>query len=287
MKIQPQCHKCIYKQLINLMKLIPEDYVNKDQLYEKELAFLNNYNFDCTTPEAIADLYYDLLNKLEIKDLFKEEKKSHNKIALQLVEKMKLKNVIETNDDPLMTALKLSIAGNIIDFSVGYEINEDVISDSINRSLTEEINGLTSKQLISAVNKAQKILFLTDNAGEIVFDKLLIDLLPKEKITYVVKGMPAINDATIDDAKMVNMDNLVKVVDNGAKTQGTVLNCCSKEFKNLYNEADLIISKGQANYETLEQENKKIIFLLQAKCEIIANHLNVPLKSFVAKTNNI
>ena len=133
----------------------------------------------------------------------------------------------------------------------------------------------------NAIDQARQILYLGDNAGEIVFDRLLVEILPREKVTYVVKAHPIINDATIEDAKMAGITDLVEVIDNGDDTPGTVVENCSSEFQKRFEEADMIISKGQGNYETLNLVPKNIFFLLMAKCPVIAREIECKQGSLV------
>lgn len=142
----------------------------------------------------------------------------------------------------------------------------------INSYLLRKIKECEGILRIKFVQNYRKKFLLVYNAGEIVFDKLLIEQLPKERVTYVVKGGPLVNDATMMDAKEVGMDQLVKVIDNGCDGQGTILPMCSPEFLDEFDKADLIISKGQANFETLNHlKDKPIYYLLKAKCLHIAN----------------
>ncbi|MCK5255186.1 MAG: DUF89 family protein, partial [Deltaproteobacteria bacterium] len=122
-----------------------------------------------------------------------------------------------------------------------------------------------------------------DNAGEIVFDRLFIEQLPREKVTYVVRGEPIINDVTIEDAREVDMFELVDVIDNGSDAPGTILETCSHEFQKRFASSDLVIAKGQGNYETLSDINKRIFFLLQVKCPVIAKDIGFEVGSFVVK----
>ena len=124
-----------------------------------------------------------------------------------------------------------------------------------------------------SLSSAQSILYLGDNTGEIVFDQLLIQQLPMDRVTFVVRGKPIINDATMTDAVNTGMTNLVKVIDNGDDAPGTVLEACSDRFKRVYQDADIVIAKGQGNYETLSNSDKKIFFLLKAKCAVVAEHI--------------
>ena len=132
-----------------------------------------------------------------------------------------------------------------------------------------------------ATEQAEEIFYLTDNAGEIVLDRLLIEQLPYEKVTLVVKGKPVINDATIEDAELAGLPRIVHVIDNGSDGPGTILESCSQSFRDRFTNADLVIAKGQGNYETLSNINKNIFFLLKAKCPVIANHIGCEVGSFV------
>ena len=133
----------------------------------------------------------------------------------------------------------------------------------------------------NAVANAQRILYLTDNAGEIVFDRLLIEQLEPAQVTVAVRGRPIINDATLADARAVGLHELVEIIDNGSDAPGTLLDDCSQEFKRRFRAADLIIAKGQGNYETLSQERRNIYFLFKAKCSVIAEHAGVALGTHV------
>jgi hypothetical protein len=138
--------------------------------------------------------------------------------------------------------------------------------------------------LQKAIDAAKNILFLGDNAGEIVFDKLLIEQMPMDKISYAVKGFPIINDATMEDAIDTGMTGLVKVLDNGCDAPGTILELCSEKFQEVFRQADLVIAKGQGNYETLSGVNDKdIFFLLKVKCPVIAQDLECECGSIVVK----
>ena len=135
------------------------------------------------------------------------------------------------------------------------------------------------------MREAKDILYLGDNAGEIVFDRLFIEQMPHEKVTYVVRGEPIINDVTIEDAREVDMFDLVDVIDNGSDAPGTILETCSHEFQQRFASSDLVIAKGQGNYETLSDVNKRIFFLLQVKCPVIAKDIGFEVGSFIVKAN--
>ena len=189
-----------------------------------------------------------------------------------------------------MTGLKLhlhlAVAGNIIDFGAKHDYSDKQIHEEINKMLSTDLSNSHTEELKQEIDRAEKILYLGDNAGEIVFDKLFVEQLPKNKITFAVRGKPVINDATMEDAKAIGLTEIVKVIDNGAGYPGTVIESCSEEFQKIFNEADLIISKGQGNYETLSENKSNIFFLLKIKCDIVARDLNKSLGDFVVLKNN-
>jgi hypothetical protein len=127
----------------------------------------------------------------------------------------------------------------------------------------------------------RRVLYLGDNAGEIVFDRLLIEQMPREKVTFVVKGSPILNDVLIDDASFVGLTDLVEVIDNGADAPGTVLEVCSAAFRERFERADLIVAKGQGNFETLSDTDNNVFFLLRPKCAVLSRHLNCEIGRLV------
>jgi uncharacterized protein with ATP-grasp and redox domains len=195
-----------------------------------------------------------------------------------------LEEKVQHSPNPLDTAIRLAIAGNIIDMGVGFSprFEEKHLHESINHALGTPFNG-DIPVFSSAVQAADSILYLIDNAGEIAFDRLLISLLPKGKVTAVVKGTPIINDATMTDAEEVGLPSLVPVVENGSDGPGTIIGDCSESFLELFKRADLIIAKGQAHYETLSDENKDIFFILKVKCPVVARDLQCRIGDMILR----
>jgi hypothetical protein len=174
--------------------------------------------------------------------------------------------MITHSPDPLLTAAKLAVAGNSIDFGVQMEeIDlEKIISDVLSSSFAID----DYPQFLDAVTQSSRIVYLGDNAGEIVFDRLFIEQLMQKKkveISFVVRGAPIINDATIDDARMVGMDKVVKVISNGSDAPATLINDMSAELTDHLQRADMVIAKGQGNYEAWEEVNRKTCFICKGK----------------------
>lgn len=282
MKIKYDCMPCIVKQNIKLSKMFTDDVAQQEKIIKRGLETLSDYVFIESPPYITAKLCEYAANVTGITDPLKDDKAAHNQMAEVLIEKLELRQLILSSNWPFEKAVRLSIAGNIIDFSIGYTIDESLVNQSIQNSLKAPIYGEALASLEAAIQSAKKILFLADNAGEIVFDKLLISLLPKKKVTYVVKGKPIVNDATMVDVRATEMDKIVPVVSTGSGIQGTHLKDCDDAFVKLFNEADLIISKGQANFETLnDRTDKNIFFLLRAKCQCIAEEIGCKVNDFV------
>jgi len=200
-----------------------------------------------------------------------------------------LKQEINNSEDRLLAAVKLSIIGNIIDYGAKNSLDVPKEIDYLfqgNFTINNE-NNLTTfkyKQFKEALNKVNSIIYLADNAGEVVFDRLLIEELVKElgkEVIYVVKGKPIINDALIEDALFCGINKVAKITSSGSDAPGTILKYCSPEFIELYQDAQLIISKGQGNYEALPEEDRSIFFLFRAKCSVIAEDVSCDVGDMV------
>lgn len=214
---------------------------------------------------------------LNIDDPFREEKEESNRVALELYDKWKPK-VIES-ENPFNLALNLAIAGNIMDYGAS---NSFDIHKTIGRVIASDFAVDKSELLKQGLKKARKVLYLGDNAGEIVFDRLFIETIMLGNISFVVKGAPVLNDVTMDDSVQVGMHYAADVISNGYDAPSTILERCSREFQEEFRSADLIISKGQGNLEGLLSENDpRIFFLLLVKCDLIAEILGVKKGDFV------
>jgi len=189
--------------------------------------------------------------------------------------------IIENAGDPFETALRFALAGNNIDAGVGKPLNDAALNDALRKAAVTPIDHHAVEALRRAVDEAGDILYLADNAGEIFFDRLLLEQMPVEKITCVVRGGPVINDATLADARAAGLTDMLRVIDNGSDGPGTILGDCSPEFLRRYKGADLVIAKGQGNFETLSEEPRNIFFLLRAKCKVIASHIGCPQGTFL------
>jgi uncharacterized protein with ATP-grasp and redox domains len=273
------------RQALEAVRLVTDDSKIHEQVMRMVLSeTAASADFNESSPYMFEKIHKRIKEMLNCQDPYRRLKDKFNNDALSIYDS--LANIIEESDNPFETAMRIAIAGNVIDCSISIQIKEEQIKGAIKDSLEQPILFNTSDELKQAVHEAGKILYLGDNSGEIVFDKLLIQQMSPEKITYAVKGEPVLNDVTMEDAVSVGMSELVPVVDNGAGVPGTILKMCSPEFLKEYQAADLVISKGQGNYETLsEVTDKDIFFLLKAKCPVIAMDLNCQLGDLVVKKN--
>ncbi len=234
-----------------------------------------------SSPEIQRELNSLFCQLMDNSDPFFDEKKRSNHIASELYKDWKPK--VLRSQNPFDLALRLSVAGNIMDYGANRTFN---ITQTIAQVLEAEFSIDDSVQLKEEIRKANHILYLGDNAGEIVFDKLFIETMMHPNVTYVVRGNPILNDVTNADAVEVGMEKVADVISNGYDAPSTVLSKCSKRFLESYNNADLIISKGQGNLESLiDEQDPRIYFLLMAKCDVIAKRLNVAKGSFIVLKN--
>jgi len=227
------------------------------------------------SPPVMAQLIHRRLRQMVgVEDPYRQAKERLNRIALELLPALRVE--VQTANDPLSMAVRLAIAGNVIDMGIHGIVSEADVRQAIQHALEEPFLGEIVR-FRQAVAEAQTILYLADNAGEIAFDRLLIEQLGPERVTLVVRGAPVINDVTLADAQAVELDEIVTIIDNGSDAPGTLLDDCSPEFRRFFAEADLILAKGQGNYESLSDNPAPIFFLFKVKCAVIAAHVGQPL----------
>jgi uncharacterized protein with ATP-grasp and redox domains len=280
MKAQAECHRCFQRQMRDAAGLAGMTEDAAAALLEEVRQRLAATPL-ATNPAITASALHALLRERSANpDPYRAKKQEATAHALSLYPR--LKQLLQQAADPLDTAVRLAIAGNIIDLGVADSYD---LEASIERvlAITPAVDHMA--ELKSAIEQANNILYLGDNAGETVLDRLLIETLDKP-VTYVVKGAAAVNDATREDALDAGLDTVCEIIDNGAAAMGTLLAQCSEPFRRRFEQADLVIAKGMANFESLHGGRGNLFFLLQAKCAVVAAHLGVAEKSIVILENS-
>lgn len=273
-------YRCFFCFVRAFEKLLEKENITNEAKASFSIDMIKLYqkrykNF--SAPLFSRELHKVLKNYTQNPDPYKAEKKKNNDQAINMLPE--LEGIIQKSDDPFSTALRLAIAGNIMDFAANNTFNLQATIDS---ALGNEFAIDNSDILKQRLGKAKTVLFLGDNAGEIVFDRLLIREINHPDLTYVVRGAPIINDATMEDADYTGMKETANVITSGYDAPSTIIDKSSKQFQQYFRESDIIISKGQGNLEGLLPLNdNRIFFLLMVKCDVIAEFLKVSKESFI------
>ncbi len=283
MKTKTDCIPCVFKQSLATIRHITRD----DQIIERvmrKIAGAYSKKSLQTTPAYYSQTAYDIISKeTGVEDPFLDEKKKFNELVISMIPDCYVE--LEKSNDTLTTGAHLAVAGNIIDLGIGGELDiHGTLSSAL--KIPFAINHI--ERLREDLAKYSSLFYIGDNAGEIVFDRLFIEILkklyPHLNIVFSVKSKPIINDATMDDALAVGMTEVCKVIETGGNYIGAPLDKVGKIFLKEYNSAEIIIAKGHGNFETLNEETEKnIYFILKAKCEMVANELGVSIGDSVLK----
>jgi uncharacterized protein with ATP-grasp and redox domains len=281
MQTQLECFPCFLRQTLIALGQSPylADTLIRREILNDVLSIMLRADTDKPPAYTTTFIHRTIRERLG-RDPFKEIKHKYNALAMGLYHT--LKPEVESSKDPLWTAARLAIAGNVIDFGIFTSVD---IDGSVRRALRTPIAADDYPAFRESVGHAEEILYLLDNSGEIVFDRLLIEQLVSsgKRVTAAVKGSPVLNDVILDDAVQTGLTKLCRVIDNGSDAVGTMLGWTSPEFQSAFHSADLIISKGQGNFETLAGNEKRIFFLFQSKCEVVSKELGLPPGSMLLK----
>lgn len=276
MRTSLDCIPCFIRQALDAARMTAPDEKTVISAMKKVMAALSNFDLGLTPPEAGQLIHRIIRSEVNDADPYLKLKELSTRRAIEL--SGRVRETITRSKDPFETAVRFSIAGNIMDFGMKSAWDEAHIMSSFEKAERQPINSREVAKLYNDVKKAKTVLVLGDNTGETVFDRLLIETFPgKAKVVYAVKGSPVINDATKDDARRAGIDKVAEILSNGVDSPGTLLDKCSKEFLDAFNGADVVIAKGQGNFETLNDAARKIYFLLQVKCLVIADFYNFGL----------
>ncbi len=280
MKIYPECVPCFFKQALTTLRMATQD----EKLHFKGLKEILKQMpelLKLPTPTHVGRVIHNLPKKIANNpDPYKEAKIRNTEQALKLYPK--LKERVNNSKDRLLAAIKVAVAGNIIDFACGFNFKED-----LEHTLNLDFQVLDYKEFKRELEEVDEILYLADNAGETVFDHVLIEELNKfnKKVLYAVRGVPVLNDATEEDARRAGIHEVAEIINSGTDAPGAVLEYCTPEFRKLFYESKLIISKGQGNLEALSEVKAPIYFLFKVKCPGVARELGMNLGDIVFKRN--
>lgn len=282
MKVYLDCLPCFLKQTVQAGRLVTKDEKLLKKMVDEAAMMIPGMPPESTPPEIGERIHRRIKEIAGVDDPYRDVKEKNINEALELYPEME--KLVKESNDPLLTAVKAAIAGNIIDFGTGHEFD---LTEDIRKLVNSDLGINHYSEFKKALSKAENILYLGDNAGESVFDRLLIDQL-KKPVTYVVREIPILNDVTFAEAEASGLgESAAEVISSGTTAPGVILSLCSKDFIKRFNEADMVISKGQGNYEGLSDVDRSVFFLLKAKCPVIARDLGVEEGKTVLKGINL
>jgi len=287
MKADARCLVCSVNQALRVLNKYIRSEEEKWIRLQDMMKIISELRWGLKPIEMGEVIYGEIEKMIGKKDVYEKEKKRSNEMAYAILEK--IKRVIKDSADPLYDAAKLSIAGNLIDLGAP-SWDEERIYNKILEILEKPFGINDYETFKEELCSATSLLFITDNAGEIVFDRFFIEVMkeynPSIQVFVAAKSKPIINDATVKEAREI-MDGVATVIDSGMTIPGTIVEKGSDAFRKLFFEADIVISKGQGNFEGLdEEENEKLYFLLTVKCQVVADFLKVSEGTMVFMKNS-
>ena len=280
MKTYLDCIPCFIEQALRAGRIATNNETKIKELLDSVCSMMKDIPMNNTPPETGNIIYRKVREITGVTDPYKKIKKTNIEEALSIYPN--LKKIVNDSDNSLLTAVRLAIAGNVIDFGPNKKFD---LNESVRHILKQDFAVLHFSEFIKQIEKAESILFIGDNAGESVFDKILIEEIGKP-VVYVVRDVPVINDVTRENAIDSGLNEVAEIISSGTTAPGTILDLCNDDFLKRFNNAGMVISKGQGNYEGLSNVSRSVFFLLKAKCPIIANDLNVKENDIVLKSIN-
>lgn len=283
MKIDEACVGCIINQSIKVANAIKASPSLHNELTSTVESMSSDFSFSDSPPEIAADVYEKMALIANKYDLYDEVKEHSTQKALSFVPFLKEK--ISSSQNKLLTATKIAVAGNVIDLAAEVEFD---LHEELEMIFDTHFSHNDFDMLKENLTKAKRVLVIGDNVGEHIFDYIFIETLqeiyPEIDFSYMVRGNPIINDVTIKEAKEAGFDKLCELVDSGVNTPGFTYNRATRDSQELFDTADLVISKGMGNYECLSPSHRnKICFLLKVKCNVVANSLKKEVGDIICK----
>jgi damage-control phosphatase, subfamily I len=278
MNISLDCIPCIVSNFLKLLKtgILPEDA--REPVMRRLLVLLSESDYQQSPPVLGREIHRMVRQELNNPDPYREIKEKYNHMILDMYSDFK--RMVISAEDPFDTAMRLAIAGNVIDFGSQYQFE---VMETINRVINAHIAIDDSQELKEDLKSAKSLLYIGDNCGEIILDKLFIETIKVTNTYFAVRSGPVINDITIDDAVMVGIDKIAEIITTGDNAPGAVWESTSDDFKQVFNKSDIIISKGQGNLEGLIDVPGNIYFLFVSKCDLIAKWVGANTGDFIVK----
>lgn len=282
MRTSLDCIPCFVRQSLDALRQVCDDDREVERVLKVVLREIADFDTALSPPDMGRVVHAIVRQELGCADPYRAIKLRSTQEALSVMSQIRTR--IERSERPFQAAVRFAIAGNILDYAMASLWHEDHLSQTLARAECHPMDESYLVQLEEAIDRAHVILWLADNAGETVFDRLMIERLSGPRILYVVKESPVINDATRQDAIEAGLARYVELMDNGTDAPGTVLSLCSPEFLTAFRQADVVIAKGQANFETLNEVDREVYFLTQIKCAVIAQHYGYGVGDWVVTT---
>lgn len=279
MKLYLECLPCNLRQVLEASKMSGCNEEQQKEVMKDAVKILENYEDYRTAPEIARAMQKIVNDKTGIEDAYVEIKKADIATAKRILPT--IKEIIDTKEDKLYWSLKAAAIGNVLDSAI---VQQTSIEDNIKTEIQKDFAVNDYDKFKEKLKGAKTILIISDNCGETVLDTVMMEHLPKDaKLIYATRNIPVINDATIQDAIDSGVDKYATIMSSGSNFPGTVLKGCSKEFLDIFESADVVISKGQGNFETLSECGREIFFILKAKCPVVARLLDVEVSSYIFK----
>ena len=277
MRSFPECIPCVVKQVLTTARYVTDHDDTLRSVLLEAIKVLQRADHSRTSYELSYHALMRAYDLLDSRDPYRDAKVHFDNLILDSIDD--LRRMIDGSDDPLHTAVKMAVAGNIIDMAIlGDEFDvHDTVGHILEKGMAVEHFG----ELKEKLDRSNSVLYILDNAGEVVFDRLLIERLADKDVCCVVRKIPIINDVTRTEAEEVGLHQICRIVDTGCDVFGVPIDLVSDEFRERFYAADVVISKGQANYETLDEVDRQVFFILMAKCLPVARSLGVSLRQAV------
>lgn len=278
MRTYLDCIPCFLRQSLEAARNVSSDVRVQEQVLKEILHTVAALDLN-RPPPLIGQMIHRRLRELTgVMDPYRAAKARFNRLITELLPELRASVVAA--DEPLLAAAKIATVANAIDLGMYSVLSNAAVQEALLNACTQQLWGDWSG-FRAAAGRATRILYLADNCGEVVADRLLVEQLGAERVTLVTRTVPVLNDVTLEDALALNLNEVVEVIDNGSDAPGTILNDCSLDLQARFARADLIVAKGQGNFETLSEAGQNIYFFFKAKCPVVAAHIGLPVDAHV------